>query len=51
MFGISSKFDFQVAGLKVKVTVAIFRKMLVPIVINGFYYYLTQMFGMTISQA
>ena len=42
-----SKFDFQGPGLKVTVTVAIFRKnfviTLAPIFIDGFYYNFTQM--------
>ena len=47
-------FNFQDPGLKVKVTVAIFRKKiviaLVPTFINGLYYNLTQMLGMIISR-
>ena len=54
---ISSKFDFQGPSLKVKVTVAIFRKQknfvisLVPIFINGFSYNCTQRLSIIISKA
>ena len=49
----ASKLDFQGPGLKVKVTVAIFRKTcsLAPTFIDEFKYNFTQMLGMTISRA
>ena len=54
-YNILSKFNFQVAGLKVKVTVAFFRKNFVIAIacvfISGVYYISIQLLGIIISRA